>query len=223
VTTLSAQRSKAAVGDTLLITAAVSNRSTTAKNVTVTFTFSGNVRVSGPIAGCTSTLPLVCHVDAIGATATISVQLDVVAAGAVVVGASARSDATDANVTDNDATLTIEAAPQPTVPPAPPHHPAKARVRTGTRGRDVLRGTSGRDTLRGLGGDDRLYGLAGPDLLVGGSGQDRLSGGAGADVLRAVDRQRDTVSCGTGRDLVYADRLDRVARDCERVIRRAAH
>jgi hypothetical protein len=38
-------------------------------------------------------------------------------------------------------------------------------------------------------------------------------------VIQARDRIRDAVRCGGGRDVVYADRADRVARDCE-VVRR---
>jgi hypothetical protein len=36
----------------------------------------------------------------------------------------------------------------------------------------------------------------------------------------AADGARDTIICGAGRDLVYAGRADRIARDCERVRRR---
>jgi Ca2+-binding RTX toxin-like protein len=46
-----------------------------------------------------------------------------------------------------------------------------------------------------------------------------LDGGAGDDVLSARDGARDTIRCGAGRDTVTADRLDTVARDCERVSR----
>jgi hypothetical protein len=49
---------------------------------------------------------------------------------------------------------------------------------------------------------------------------DTLYGGAGGDVFRAVDRAPDSVRCGVGRDVVTADRIDRVAATCE-VVRRA--
>jgi dipeptidyl aminopeptidase/acylaminoacyl peptidase len=62
---------------------------------------------------------------------------------------------------------------------------------TGTPRNDVLRGTPFRDFLFGRGGNDVLTGGGGPDVIA----------------------------CGPGRDVVHADRLDRVARDCERVIR----
>jgi len=121
-------------------------------------------------------------------------------------------------------------SPPPPAPPAPPPPPdlpsappAAARltttVRTGTSRRDVLRGTEGKDMLRGLGGDDRLYGLGGDDVLFAGRGRDRMFGGPGTDVMYTRDGSRDTITCGAGRNLVYADRADRIARDCELVRR----
>ena len=76
---------------------------------------------------------------------------------------------------------------------------------------DFIDGGRGSDTLRGGDRDDRL---------VGGRGRDRVLGGSGADRIRVRDGARDTVSCGSGRDGVIADRRDRVARDCESVKRR---
>jgi hypothetical protein len=112
------------------------------------------------------------------------------------------------------------APPPPSSPPPAPQAAARSTTtRTGTARGDVLRGTPGRDVLRGLGGPDRLYGLGGNDALFAGRGRDRLFGGSGRDVLYTRDAARDTVSCGAGRDLVHADRLDRVARDCELVRR----
>ena len=59
----------------------------------------------------------------------------------------------------------------------------------------------------------------GYDTVTGGPGRDRLSGGPGRDRLKARDGRRDSVRCGSGRDRVIADQLDRVAADCERVSR----
>jgi hypothetical protein len=93
-------------------------------------------------------------------------------------------------------------------------------VRAGGPGPDRLRGTQRADTLQGLGGNDLLTGRGGADLLVGGTGRDRLVGGPGADNLAAeVDVARDSVSCGRGRDVVTAELVDRVDRDCETVSR----
>ena len=52
-----------------------------------------------------------------------------------------------------------------------------------------------------------------------GKGKDRVAAGAGPDVIYARDGDRDVIACGLGRDLVIADRKDKVARDCERVRR----
>jgi hypothetical protein len=118
----------------------------------------------------------------------------------------------------------------------------------GGAGNDRLLGGSGADRLFGGPGDDRLEGegtnqstggtdatsVARGDRLSGGAGSDRLtdrrgnatlSGGAGADRIDARDtspgsrRRPDTIRCGHGRDLALIDAADRVAADCERVIR----
>lgn len=99
----------------------------------------------------------------------------------------------------------------------------------GTWGSDVLRGTPRRDVICARPGADRIDGGAGADRLEAGSGDDTVTGGAGRDVVLAAggrdvivvrDGERDIVSCGSERDTVIADRLDRIARDCERAMRR---
>jgi RTX calcium-binding nonapeptide repeat (4 copies) len=62
-----------------------------------------------------------------------------------------------------------------------------------------------------------INGLGGADIY-GGKGNDTLNGGGGNDTI-ARDGARDTIDCGTGRDLVYADKSDKVARNCEEVHR----
>jgi Tol biopolymer transport system component len=119
----------------------------------------------------------------------------------------------------------------------------------GTRREDRLLGTRERDLIWGLGGDDyidvspgnpkvlfkprldhnvayggagndRIVGRRGEDVLIGGSGRDYMSGGGQSDFVRSRDRERDVVVCGPGTaDRVIADGLDRVAADCERVLR----
>jgi hypothetical protein len=49
---------------------------------------------------------------------------------------------------------------------------------------------------------------------------DRVSGSTLNDVIVVLGGGRDHVRCGAGRDTVYADRRDAVARDCERILRR---
>jgi hypothetical protein len=78
----------------------------------------------------------------------------------------------------------------------------------------------------GGGGDDWMI-VTGS--VYGGPGEDQLEpfgvakavGGPGADVIYAHNDERNTVSCGTGRDTVYFDgTLDSLAADCERQIPR---
>lgn len=105
---------------------------------------------------------------------------------------------------------------------------ARNDVIVGTQGLDSLCGRSGRDVLRGRGGNDRLWGHRDRDVLVGGSGNDildpgpsidRVFGDDGADRLLLRDGVADVVSCGPGRDIVFADRRDKLAKNCE-IVRR---
>jgi Ca2+-binding RTX toxin-like protein len=98
----------------------------------------------------------------------------------------------------------------------------------GGAGDDLLLGNWGADTLYGGRGDDRLYGDMYRDILVGGPGHDQIDGGTGNDVIGARDGTRDRIVCRTSgpgsgvreHDIVYADRVDVVAPDCEIVHRR---
>jgi RTX calcium-binding nonapeptide repeat (4 copies) len=100
---------------------------------------------------------------------------------------------------------------------------SSAAVRAGGPGPDRLLGTNRADLLQGNAGNDNLTGRGGPDLLVGGTGRDRLLGGPGADnIVAEADVARDSVSCGPGRDIVTAELVDRVARDCETVSRQVS-
>ena len=46
------------------------------------------------------------------------------------------------------------------------------------------------------------------------AGRIAVSAGAGPDMIYAVDKARDVISCGRRRDLVIANRTDKVAGDC---------
>jgi dipeptidyl aminopeptidase/acylaminoacyl peptidase len=89
-------------------------------------------------------------------------------------------------------------------------------------GNDVVYGGEGIDVLNGQAGADRLFGGPGTDYLAGGTGHDHIDGGRGEDWIDVVDGAGgDVVVCGPSRvrDIVRADRGDRIARDCERVRR----
>ena len=79
---------------------------------------------------------------------------------------------------------------------------------------DQLSGLGGADRLYGQRGADRLAGGRGNDVLVGGPGRDALSAGPGDDRIDARDGQVDTIACGTGRDTIQQDPIDKRASDC---------
>lgn len=189
-------------------------------------------------SGCVAGTPVDCFLDYLGAggSTTVHVFARVRETGTVTITATVLGDR-EGNPSDNNASLTVDVIALPVqvahgspTTPVGRHTLGTARAETlvGTNAADVLLGRGGADHLRGLAGNDRLdggagndwlYGGPGNDLLTGGAGLDHFDGAAGNDTIRAVDHQRDVVHCGSGRDLVYADRLDVVARDCERVRR----
>ena len=65
-----------------------------------------------------------------------------------------------------------------------------------------------------------IVGNARANLLVGTDARDRVIAGSGSDRISVqYDGRRDVVRCGPARDIVNADRIDTVARDCEVVSR----
>lgn len=79
---------------------------------------------------------------------------------------------------------------------------------------DAIRGRAGNDRLHGGRGNDCLYGQRGKDRLHGGPGRDLLSGGPGNDRILAIDGERDRIRCGRGKDVVRADRKDKLGPSC---------
>jgi Ca2+-binding RTX toxin-like protein len=66
----------------------------------------------------------------------------------------------------------------------------------------------------------RIWGSKRSESIRGTAGRDSVLAGAGNDVIRVRRGFVDRVRCGRGDDLVRAGRRDRVAGDCERVLRR---
>lgn len=85
----------------------------------------------------------------------------------------------------------------------------------GGEGADALTGDEFDNALFGGAGADTLVAGAGDDYVDGEAGADDVTGGAGADTLAPVDGERDSASCGDGRDDGSADDLDALAGDCE--------
>jgi len=87
---------------------------------------------------------------------------------------------------------------------------APSRCDTRDRGSGYIEGTRW---------GDRICGRRGADDIHPGYGKDYVYAGAGPDVIYARDIYGDVISCGPGRDRVFADRRDKVSKDCERVRR----
>ena len=104
---------------------------------------------------------------------------------------------------------------------------------SGGAGDDRLFGMAGRDTVDGDSGNDVIHGGDGVDVMNGGPGNDTLDdaarhhssagdafhGGPGNDDIYSRDGKRDTVDCGPGNDIAKADHADKVAGNCERVVK----
>jgi hypothetical protein len=85
-------------------------------------------------------------------------------------------------------------------------------------GRDAAYAGPGNDIVHTHGNDDVLVGGPGVDFLHPGNGEDRVAAGPGRDwVVAQADGRVDVIRCGAGLDAVYAESIDRIARDCETV------
>ena len=90
----------------------------------------------------------------------------------------------------------------------------------GGPGRDLIFAQRGADTVNGGAGADNLWALAHKDVTnAPGEPADTVNGEAGRDRIHVRDGEPDTVTCGSGFDVVYADFDDLVASDCDRVKR----
>lgn len=120
-------------------------------------------------------------------------------------GASATTDASGvAQLTLNRrGTRTLRATLDPNIPSAP----TKVCVNA------VLSKCAG---ARGT----RIWGSRSADSIVGTAGRDSVLAGDGNDTIRIRRGSVDRVRCGGGNDTVRAGKRDRVAADCENVIRR---
>jgi Ca2+-binding RTX toxin-like protein len=86
---------------------------------------------------------------------------------------------------------------------------------TGSAMGDSLFGQAGNDFLDGRGGDDFLVGGAGNDVILAGRGSNTIHADSGNDTIYANNHRYDVVRCGSGRDIVFADRTDKLV-GCER-------
>ena len=84
---------------------------------------------------------------------------------------------------------------------------AGAGDNVGTDAEDAT-GGAGNDTIVANDLGTRLHGRAGNDSLVGGAGEDRIEGEEGDDIIDSRDGRYDSIDCGPGNDVVYADIAD---------------
>jgi Tol biopolymer transport system component len=101
------------------------------------------------------------------------------------------------------------------------HGTSQTEAVYGHGGADTIDAGGGNDFVDGGEGNDTITGGQGDDRLIGGPGRDTISGGDGWDAIVSRDGEVDHVSCGPGRDIVWADPADVVAADCEVVLREA--
>ena len=103
--------------------------------------------------------------------------------------------------------------------------PAAAVTLIVAKGNDLndtlINDTATRSRLDGQDGRDSVIGGSANDVLYGGDGQDSLSGRSGNDTIKTGGFWADVVNCGSGRDSVFTDWLDRLSSDCESVFRPA--
>lgn len=123
--------------------------------------------------------------------------------------------------------ITYDFEPATVTPPTP----VKACTQSlplveGTTRNDLKNGTdaaqrielkAGNDISDAKGGADCVIGGDGNDQLTGGPGDDEIQAGAGNDIINVKNDGADTVDCGSGSDIVFADDKDDVAGNCETV------
>jgi hypothetical protein len=90
-------------------------------------------------------------------------------------------------------------------------------VSDGGPGNDTLIAPPAGGILYAGRGRDKVIG-GGFDLISGGRGKDLIRAGQGVDEIDAVDGAKDRIFCGSGRDNVTADRVDKL-HGCEHVFR----
>ncbi len=83
----------------------------------------------------------------------------------------------------------------------------------GEGGNDTIFANQGVDTSAGGAGNDTLWALSRKDVTPGPNGEvdqvgDTLDGGEGNDRFRTRDGEVDRITCGEGRDRVFADQVD---------------
>ena len=179
-------------------------------------------------AAVTAAGTLDCNLDFLSGAlvAHVTIALTLPTAGAAALSATVTDNQGDKSPANNTASATVQVGSTTTSTANPPADDisgtAKADHLSGTGGADVIKAGRGNDWVNGGAGNDTIYGGTGNDILYGGPGADLIYGGTGNDTIHAADGVKDTIDCGLGHDVVYADRHDKVAKNCENVHRMGA-
>jgi Tol biopolymer transport system component len=175
----------------------------------------GRTRLVSGEAVCSRSEPLECTLAPLGPGRRTEIVLAATSstAGSASVQVEARSDGRESDLVTNRATSRVEILPCRRVGTNGSDHIV------GSPRRDTICARAGYDVVRAGAGNDWIDAGPGYDTVIAGQGRDTVLGGGERDTILLRDGARDYVSCGGQRDLVLADRLDRVSRDCERVSR----
>jgi Tol biopolymer transport system component len=176
----------------------------------------GSTRLLSGDAACRGSEPLECALAPLGPGRRTELMLAATSstAGSASVLVDAGSEQREIDPATNRAMSRVEVLPCRTV------GTNRSDRILGSPRRDTICARAGFDVVRGGAGNDWIDAGPGYDTITGGRGQDTVLGGGERDTVLVRDGARDDVSCGRQRDLVVADRLDRVSKDCERVSRR---
>jgi len=122
-------------------------------------------------------------------------------------------------------TTTTSPTPEPTPAPTPVAPPITAQ-HSEPEGETLVDKSSGDQKVSGTAGPDRIVTGSGDDVIRAGAGNDVISpgkggglvyAGPGADVIRARFASGLVVNCGTGKDVLYANKTVKSV-GCEQVI-----
>jgi len=190
--------------------------SQTATGLRVAASAEGLATLARVASGCTGRATLTCVLPALQSERSNSLEILASSRRAGSIGAAVMvsADQTDSDPSTNSVRTTTAVLPCTIV------GTAGNDAINGTQGSDSICGRPGWDRINALGGNDTIDAGSGNDTVDAGKGRDTVKGGGGLDVILVADGERDVVDCGTENDFVVADRIDRVAKNCEVVIRR---
>jgi hypothetical protein len=176
----------------------------------------GSTRLVSGEAACSGSDPLECTLAPLGPGRRTELELAATSSisGSARVLVDVRSEQRESDPATNRATSIVEVLPCRRV------GTNRSDRILGSPRRDTICARAGYDVVRAGAGNDWIDAGPGYDTITGGRGRDTVLGGGERDTIIVRDGVRDDVSCGGQRDLVVADRLDRVSKDCERISRR---